>query len=130
MLRQYEAPLDRRTGGLDDVGHRRLDLRPAVQALSLVVTLLAVLILVTGSVGLLSLMMVEVLSLFLSSPLTALVMPIFRSSGPRAAIELTGPVITPPPVAAGVAAAPGVGLLGSRRCSPPWRRLPKSSATE
>jgi putative ABC transport system permease protein len=150
MLRQYEAPVEVLPGSTTSV-IEGLDPRPAVRALSLVVNLLAVLILVTGGVGLLSLMMVEVLSrsrqialsrafgatkgaivreylarslilvgaasvlgiglsLFLSGPLTALVMPIFQDA---AEIDLTGPVITPAAVAAGVAAALGVGgLLG------------------
>ncbi len=128
-----------------------LDPRSTVRTLSLILNLLAVLILVTGGVGLLSLMMVEVLSrsrqialsrafgaskrtiageflirslvmvaaasalgvglsLFLSGPLTALVTPVFQDA---AAIDLTGPVVTPAAVAAGVAAAIGVGgLLG------------------
>ncbi len=150
MLRQYEAPV-RVLQGSTTSDIEGLDPRLAVRALSLVVNLLAVLILVTGGVGLLSLMMVEVLSrsrqialsrafgatkgaivreylarslimvgaasvlgivlsLFLSGPLTALVMPIFQDA---AEIDLTGPVITPAAVAAGVAAALGVGgLLG------------------
>ena len=128
-----------------------LDPRSTVQTLSLILNLLAVLILVTGGVGLLSLMMVEVLSrsrqialsrafgaskrsiaaeflvwsvvmaaaaavigvvlsLFLSGPLTELVTAVFRDA---ADIDLTGPVITPAAVAAGVAAAIGIGgLLG------------------
>ena len=128
-----------------------LDPRSTVRTLSLILNLLAVLILITGGVGLLSLMMVEVLSrsrqialarafgaskrtiaaeflrwsvvmaaaasavgvvlsLFLSAPLVALVTAVFRNA---AAIDLTGPVVTPTAVAAGVAAAIGVGgLLG------------------
>ena len=128
-----------------------LDPRSTVQTLSLILNLLAVLILVTGGVGLLSLMMVEVLSrsrqialsrafgaskrsiaaeflvwsvvmaaaaaaigvvlsLFLSAPLSELVTAVFRDA---ADIDLTGPVITPAAVAAGVAAAIGIGgLLG------------------
>ena len=51
-----------------------------------------------------------VLSLFLSAPLVALVTAVFRDA---AAIDLTGPVLTPTAVAAGAAAAIGVGgLLG------------------
>ena len=51
------------------------------------------------------------LSLFLSGPLTALVMPIFQDA---AEIDLTGPVITPAAVTAGVAATLVVGgLLGT-----------------
>lgn len=50
------------------------------------------------------------LSLFLSGPLTEAVMPVFQDA---VEIDLTGPVITPAAVAAGVAAALGVGgLLG------------------
>lgn len=128
-----------------------LDPRSTVRTLSLILNLLAVLILITGGVGLLSLMMVEVLSrsrqialarafgaskrtiaaeflrwsvvmaaaasavgvvlsLFLSAPLVALVTAVFRDA---AAIDLTGPVVTPTAVAAGVASAIGVGgLLG------------------
>ena len=127
-----------------------LDPRSTVRTLSLILNLLAVLILITGGVGLLSLMMVEVLSrsrqialarafgaskraiaaeflrwsvvmaaaasavgvvlsLFLSAPLVALVTGVFRD----ATIDLTGPVVTPTAVAAGVASAIGVGgLLG------------------
>lgn len=127
-----------------------LDPRSTVRTLSLILNLLAVLILITGGVGLLSLMMVEVLSrsrqialarafgaskraiaaeflrwsvvmaaaasavgvvlsLFLSAPLVALVTAVFRD----AAIDLTGPVVTPTAAAAGVAAAIGMGgLLG------------------
>lgn len=128
-----------------------LDPRSTVRTLSLILNLLAVLILITGGVGLLSLMMVEVLSrsrqialarafgaskrtiaaeflrwsvvmaaaasavgvvlsLFLSAPLVALVTAVFRDA---AAIDLTGPVVTPTAAAAGVAAAIGMGgLLG------------------
>ena len=128
-----------------------LDPRSTVRTVSLILNLLAVLILVTGGVGLLSLMMVEVLSrsrqialsrafgaskrsiaaeflvwsvvmaaaaaalgvvlsLFLSAPLTHLVTAVFRDT---AEIDLTGPVITPAAIAAGVAAAVGIGgLLG------------------
>lgn len=128
-----------------------LDPRSTVRTLSLILNLLAVLILITGGVGLLSLMMVEVLSrsrqialarafgaskrtiaaeflrwsvvmaaaasavgvvlsLFLSAPLVALVTAVFRDA---AAIDLTGPVVTPTAVAAGAAAAIGMGgLLG------------------
>ena len=128
-----------------------LDPRSTVRTLSLILNLLAALILVTGGVGLLSLMMVEVLSrsrqialsrafgaskrsiaaeflvwsvvmaaaaaalgvvlsLFLSAPLTELVTAVFRDT---ADIDLTGPVITPAAIAAGVAAAVGIGgLLG------------------
>ena len=127
-----------------------LDPRSTVRTLSLILNLLAVLILITGGVGLLSLMMVEVLSrsrqialarafgaskrtiaaeflrwsvvmaaaasavgvvlsLFLSAPLVALVTAVFRD----ATIDLTGPVVTPTAVAAGAAAAIGMGgLLG------------------
>lgn len=127
-----------------------LDPRSTVRTLSLILNLLAVLILITGGVGLLSLMMVEVLSrsrqialarafgaskrtiaaeflrwsvvmaaaasavgvvlsLFLSAPLVSLVTGVFRD----ATIDLTGPVVTPTAVAAGVASAIGVGgLLG------------------
>ena len=129
----------------------RMDPRSTVRTLSLILNLLAALILVTGGVGLLSLMMVEVLSrsrqialsrafgaskrsiaaeflvwsvvmaaaaaalgvvlsLFLSAPLTQLVTAVFRDA---ADIDLTGPVITPAAIAAGVAAAVGIGgLLG------------------
>lgn len=128
-----------------------LDPRSTVRTLSLILNLLAVLILITGGVGLLSLMMVEVLSrsrqialarafgaskrtiaaeflrwsvvmaaaasavgvvlsLFLSAPLVALVTAVFRDA---AAIDLTGPAVTPTAVAAGAAAAIGMGgLLG------------------
>ena len=128
-----------------------LDPRSTVRTVSLILNLLAVLILVTGGVGLLSLMMVEVLSRsrqialsrafgaskrsiaaeflvwsvvmaaaaaalgvvlsqFLSAPLTQLVTAVFRDA---AEIDLSGPVITPSAVAAGVAAAVGIGgLLG------------------
>ena len=128
-----------------------LDPRSTVRTVSLILNLLAVLILITGGVGLLSLMMVEVLSrsrqialsrafgaskrsiaaeflvwsvvmaaaaavigvvlsLFLSGPLSELVTAVFRDA---ADIDLTGPVITPAAVAAGVAAAIGIGgLLG------------------
>ena len=128
-----------------------LDPRSTVRTVSLILNLLAVLILVTGGVGLLSLMMVEalsrsrqialsrafgaskrsiaaeflvwsvvmaaaaavigvVLSLFLSGPLSELVTAVFRDA---ADIDLTGPVIQPAAVAAGVAAAIGIGgLLG------------------
>ena len=48
------------------------------------------------------------LSLFLSGPLAEAVTPVFRDA---AEIDLTGPVITPAAVAAGVAAALGVGTL-------------------
>ena len=48
------------------------------------------------------------LSLFLSGPLTEAVMPVFQDA---VEIDLTGPVITPAAVAAGVAAALGVGAL-------------------
>ena len=51
------------------------------------------------------------LSLFLSAPLTDLVVPIFQD---LTQVELTGPVITPAAVVAGVAASIGVdGLLGT-----------------
>lgn len=135
----------------DSANLHDLDPRSTVRTLSLILNLLAVLILITGGVGLLSLMMVEVLSrsrqialarafgaskrtiaaeflrwsvvmaaaasavgvvlsLFLSAPLVALVTAVFRDA---AAIDLTGPVVTPTAVAAGVAAAIGVGgLLG------------------
>lgn len=48
------------------------------------------------------------LSLFLSVPLTEAVMPVLQDA---VEIDLTGPVITPAAVAAGVAAALGVGAL-------------------
>lgn len=48
------------------------------------------------------------LSLFLSGPLTEAVLPVFQDA---VEIDLTGPVITPAAVAAGVAAALGVGAL-------------------
>ena len=51
------------------------------------------------------------LSLFLSAPLTELVVPIFQDV---TEVELTGPVITPAAVVAGVAASLGIGgLLGT-----------------
>ena len=51
------------------------------------------------------------LSLFLSAPLTELVMPIFQDV---TEVELTGPVITPAAVVVGVAASLGIGgLLGT-----------------
>ncbi len=126
--------------------------RSTVRTFALVVNLLAVLLLATGGVGLLSVMVVEVLSrsrqialsrafgaakaaivceflarslimmgassalgvalsLFLSAPLTDLVAPIFQDV---TEVELTGPVITPAAVVAGVAASLGIGgLLGT-----------------
>ncbi len=127
-------------------------IRSTVRTFSLVVNLLAVLLLATGGVGLLSIMVVEVLSrsrqialsrafgatkaaivreflarslimmgassvlgvvlsLFLSAPLTDLVVPIFQDV---TEMEMTGPVITPAAVVAGVAASLGIGgLLGT-----------------
>ena len=126
--------------------------RSTVRTFSLVVNLLGALLLATGGVGLLSLMVVEVmsrsreialsrafgaakavivreflarslimmgassalgvaLSLFLSAPLTDLVVPIFQDV---TQVELTGRVITPAAVALGVAASLGIGgLLGT-----------------
>ena len=55
MLRQYEAQVEVLQGSTTSV-IEGLDPRPAVRALSLVVNLLAVLILVTGGLGLLSVM--------------------------------------------------------------------------
>ena len=128
------------------------NIRSTVRTFSLVVNLLAVLLLATGGVGLLSVMVVEVLSrsrqialsrafgatkamiareflarslimmgassalgvalsLFLSAPLTDLVVPIFQDV---TEVELTGPVITPAAVVVGVAASLGIGgLLGA-----------------
>ena len=126
------------------------EVRSTVRTFSVVVNLLGALLLATGCVGLLSLMMVEVLSrsrqialsrafgaakgvivreflarslivmasalgvglsLFLSAPLTDLVLPIFHDVTEA---DLSGTVITPGAVAAGVAAALGVGgLLGT-----------------
>ena len=128
------------------------NIRSTVRTFSLVVNLLAVLLLATGGVGLLSVMVVEVLSrsrqialsrafgaakaaivreflarslimmgassvlgvalsLFLSAPLTDLVVPIFQDV---TEVELTGPVITPAAVALGIAASLGIGgLLGT-----------------
>ena len=127
-------------------------LRSTVRIFSLVVNLLGVLLMATGSVGLLSIMAVEALSrsreialsrafgaakamivreffarslimvgaasvlgialsLFLSAPLTTLVVPLFRS---MTGVEFTGPVITPAAVVPGVAASLGIGgLLGT-----------------
>ena len=127
-------------------------IRSNARTFALVVNLLAVLLLATGGVGLLSVMVVEVLSrsrqialsrafgaakaaivreflarslimmaassalgvalsLFLSAPLTDLVVPIFRDV---TEVELTGAVITPAAVALGVAASLGIGgLLGT-----------------
>ena len=127
-------------------------MRSTARTFALVVNLLAVLLLATGGVGLLSVMVVEVLSrsrqialsrafgaakaaivreflarslimmgassalgvalsLFLSAPLTDLVVPIFQDV---TEVELTGPVITPAAVALGVAASLGIGgLLGT-----------------
>ena len=146
----YEVPVlvDQESGSSYRYG---MDPRSTVRTLSLIMNLLALLILVTGGVGQLSLMMVDVLSrsrqialarafgaskwniaaeflvrsvvmaaaaaalgvvlsLFLSGPLTALVTAVFQDA---AAIDLTGPVVTPAAVAASVAAAIGVGgLLG------------------
>jgi len=127
-------------------------IRSNARTFALVVNLLAVLLLATGGVGLLSVMVVEVLSrsrqialsrafgaakaaivreflarslvmmgassalgvalsLFLSAPLTDLVVPIFQDV---TEVELTGPVITPAAVALGVAASLGIGgLLGT-----------------
>lgn len=151
MVRQYDAPVHVLQESITSVIDG-LDPRTTLRTMSLVVNLLAVLILVTGGVGLLSVMMTEMLSrsrevalsrafgaakgavvreylvrallivamasvlgvglsLFLSGPLTALVMPIFQDA---AEIDLTGPVITPVAVAASVAASLGVGgLLGT-----------------
>ena len=128
------------------------NIRSTVRTFSLVVNLLAVLLLATGGVGLLSVMVVEVLSrsrqialsrafgatkamiareflarslimmgassalgvalsLFLSAPLTDLVVPIFQDV---TEVELTGRVITPAAVVVGVAASLGIGgLLGA-----------------
>ena len=128
------------------------EVRSTVGTFSLMVNLLAVLLLATGGVGMLSLMTVEVLSrsrqialsrafgaaktaivreflarslimmgassvlgvalsLFLSAPLTDLVVPIFHDV---TEVDLTGPVITPAAVVVGVAAALGIGgLLGT-----------------
>ena len=127
-------------------------MRSTVRTFSLVVNLLAVLLLATGGVGLLSVMVVEVLSrsrqialsrafgaakavivrefvarslimmgassalgvalsLFLSAPLTDLVMPIFQDV---TEVELTGQVITPAAVVRGVAASLVIGgVLGT-----------------
>ena len=134
------------------MGFRLESLRSTVRIFSLVVNLLGVLLMAIGSVGLLSIMAVEVLSrsrhvalsrafgatkvaivreflarslimvgaasvlgvalsLFLSAPLTDLVMPVFRN---MTGVEVTGPVITPAAVVAGVAASLGIGgLLGT-----------------
>ena len=150
MRRQYDAPVRVRQQSATSA-IQGLDPRTTLRIMSLVVNLLAVVILVTGGVGLLSVMMAEVLSrsreialsrafgaakaavvreflarslvmvamasalgvalsLFLSGPLTALVMPIFQDA---AEVDLSGPVITPVAVAASVAASLGVGgLLG------------------
>ena len=136
------------TGGSADLD----EARSTVRTFSLVVNLLGFVLLVTGCVGILSIMLVEVLgrsrqiaiarafgaskaailreflarslimvsaaavigvalSLFLSGPLTALVVPIFRGVS---AADLGRTVITPAGVAIGVAAAIGVGgLLGA-----------------
>ena len=127
-------------------------IRSNARTFALVVNLLAVLLLATGGVGLLSVMVVEVLSrsrqialsrafgaaraeivreflarslimmgassglgvalsLFLSAPLTDLVVPIFQDV---TEVELTGAVITPGEVFVGVAASLGIGgLLGT-----------------
>ena len=134
------------------MGFQLESLRSTVRIFSLVVNLLGVLLMAIGSVGLLSIMAVEVLSrsrqvalsrafgatkvaivreflarslimvgaasvlgvalsLFLSAPLTDLVMPVFRS---MTGVELTGPVITPAAIVPGVAASLGIGgLLGT-----------------
>ncbi|MDD9988711.1 MAG: ABC transporter permease [Spirochaetaceae bacterium] len=138
----WEGEPSRANGVLESI-------RSTVRTLSLVVNLLAVLLLATGGVGLLSVMVVEVLSrsrqialsrafgarkaaivreflarslimmgassalgvalsLFLSAPLTELVVPIFHDV---TEVELTGQVITPAAVVAGIAASLGIGGL-------------------
>ena len=134
------------------MGFQLKSLRSTVRIFSLVVNMLGVLLMATGSVSLLSIMAVEVLSrsrqvalsrafgatkamivreflarslimvgaasvlgvalsLFLSAPLTDLVMPVFRS---MTGVELTDPVITPAAVVMGVALSLGIGgFLGS-----------------
>ena len=128
-------------------GFQLQSLRSTVRIFSLVVNLLGVLLMATGSVGLLSTMAVEVLSrsrqialsrafgaakariareflarsliivgaasvigvalsLFLSAPLTDLMMPVFQS---MTGVELTRRVITPAAVVLGVAASLGIG---------------------
>ena len=132
-------------------GFQLESLRSTVRIFSLVVNMLGVLLMAIGSVGLLSIMAVEVLSrsrqvalsrafgatksmvvreflarslimvgaasvlgvalsLFLSAPLTDVVMLVYQSA---TGVELTGPVITPAAVVMGVGVSLGIGgLLG------------------